>query len=250
MKLPELKGNYRLLRRINSGGMGEIFLTEDTQLLRPVAIKILKKAQKSSEKTPKSIDSATSEARMLAQLNHPAIVQVFDLIDCDEDTGLVMEYVEGENLEDYPIHKLSVEDKLFILKQIAQGIAAAHKQGIVHCDIKPANIIIGEKNHIKIADFGIAQLHSTKQTIFNKTTQYGSSAYMSPQRLQGDTPNEQSDWFSFGILAFRLLGGFHPYGLGNQSPEQIIHNIQNSHPESAKHILPALPDSWSRFWIV
>ncbi|MEO0369810.1 MAG: serine/threonine-protein kinase, partial [Pseudomonadota bacterium] len=142
-KLPKLYGHYRLISLINSGGMGDIFLAKDTQLQRSVAIKLLRSNNPHNPSIRPALENSIEEGRILAKLSHPNIVQVFDVVDSEDDAGFVMEYIDGQNLADLPKHKLSFDDKLAMLTQIAEGLAAAHKQDIIHCDIKPANIIIG-----------------------------------------------------------------------------------------------------------
>lgn len=240
-KLPKLYGHYRLISLINSGGMGDIFLAKDTQLQRSVAIKLLRPNNPDNHSTRSSLENSIEEGRILAKLSHPNIVQVFDVVDSEDNAGFVMEYIDGQNLQDLPKHKLTFDDKLAMLTQIADGLAAAHKQDIIHCDIKPANIIIGENNQVKIADFGIARLQSKMQSPSDKAPQYGSPAYMAPELWHDNQPNKLSDWFSFGVLAFELLAGFHPYSSNPASHQQIGENIQHKSPEPAQNIRPILP---------
>jgi serine/threonine-protein kinase len=226
---------------INSGGMGDVFLAEDTQLKRSVAVKLLRDVNANNEHKHTTIERAIEEGRMLAKLSHPNIVQVFDMVRCENHTGIVMEYIKGPNLAELLKHDLSFDEKLLILKQVADAIAAAHKQDIIHCDIKPANIIVGDKNQVKMTDFGIAHLSSRMQEKADTTNVYGSPVFMAPELWKGSSPSKASDWFSFGILAFELLGGFHPYSFGATSHQQISENIQNKASESARNILPSLP---------
>ena len=231
-------GHYRLDRLIGSGGLGDVFLAEDTQLQRQVAIKLLRTSDSDDAKHSEEI---INEGRTLARLSHPNIVQVFDIVEDDYSAGLVMEYVQGQNLAQLNKHKLTLAKKLDILTQIAHGIDAAHKRQVIHCDIKPSNILLDEENQVRITDFGIAQIRSKLQALTGKSQQYGSLAYLSSDQLKGIPACKQSDWFSFGVLAFELLAGFHPYAHGATSNQQISDNIQNKRPESARNIHPSLP---------
>ncbi|KAF7786093.1 serine/threonine protein kinase, bacterial [Pseudoalteromonas rubra] len=216
--------------------MGEVLLAEDTRLNRLVAIKRLK-----IHGTDEDISVAIAEAQILARLNHTHIVQLYDIITTPSQVCLIMEYVDGNTLLFHQkTHILNLEQKLSLLIQIANGIAAAHQCGVIHCDLKPSNILLDANQQVKITDFGIARLSQTHDD--EHTTKvhqsHGSILAASAEQLRGDTLTPQSDLFSFGVLAYELISGRHPFG-----KTKIRGRILNGEHDDAKEILPALPES-------
>lgn len=192
---------YFIKSVIGQGGMGTVYLAEDQRLKRSVVIKRINTKY-----------ASLSEARLLAKVNHPNIVQIYDVVIDEEATFLVMEYVKGTTL--YKLQKssqLSLNDKLQFLVQICEGIAIAHQKGIVHCDIKSSNILINEHNQAKVADFGIAK-HTHKSHINKSKNSFLSLGSASPEQLLLQEVDHRSDLFSFGILAYQLIYEQHPFG--------------------------------------
>jgi len=225
LDLTHLK-NYKIIELLAQGGMGKVYLAEDTRLNRTVAIKKLKIHH--SENTT---DIALKEAQILAQLNHPNIVQIFDIIQESNQMLLVMEYINGKTLqqiikEDLP----SLSQKLNWLYQILKGLIVAHEKGIVHCDLKPSNIIIGKNNEAKITDFGIAHLEIEEDSY---NTSYASQFFMSPEQSNGDKIDFKSDLFSFGVLAYILISGEHPF---QSKTKPFLQEI------SAFDLIPRIPE--------
>lgn len=186
---------------IGQGGMGTVYLAEDKRLKRSVVVKRINTQR-----------ASLSEARLLAKVNHPNIVQIYDVVIDEEATYLVMEYVKGTTL--YELQKsaqLSLNDKLQFLTQICEGMVIAHQKGIVHCDIKSSNILIDEHNQAKIADFGIAK-HAHKSHNNNNKDYFLSLGTASPEQLLLQEVDHRSDLFSFGILAYQLIYEQHPFG--------------------------------------
>src|SRR5215203_2873785 len=148
-------GPYRVLKRLGAGGMGEVFLAYDERLDRQVAIKRIRSDASAS---PDRRERFRREARVAAQLNHPALVQIYDVLAEGDVNYIVMEYVEGTNLrqllEEEP---LTVDEAVVVARDIAAGLAEAHRQGIVHRDLKSENILVTPSGHAKISDFGIAK---------------------------------------------------------------------------------------------
>jgi eukaryotic-like serine/threonine-protein kinase len=196
--------------RLGSGAMGEVFLAEDSLLRRQVAIKVIR--------LENSRDAAfrhrlQKEAERASQLNDSHIAAIHDLIEQDGRLFLVMEYVEGETLRARLREPLAGPEFFSIAEQCLAGVGAAHQHGIVHCDLKPENLMITPEGRVKILDFGFAQ--PTQKEGSNETlscaTFGGTPGYMAPEVLLGGSPDELSDIFSLGILLYEALAGHHPF---------------------------------------
>src|SRR6478672_2444351 len=196
--------------KLGSGAMGEVFLAEDRLLKRRVALKMIR--------LDRSQDAAfhhrmRKEAERASQLNDPHIAAVHDLIEQDGRLFLVMEYVEGQTLREKLRGPLSTAEFFSIAEQCLAGVAAAHQHGIVHCDLKPENLMVTPEGTIKILDFGFAQ--ATPQAGATETlscaTLGGTPGYSAPEVLLGGTPDERSDIFSLGIVLYDPLARHHPF---------------------------------------
>ncbi|BBN80181.1 hypothetical protein PA25_01660 [Pseudoalteromonas sp. A25] len=195
--------------------MSTVFLATDAKLGRKVALKVLNNGKTHSQ-------TLMEEARLLARLNHPNIVQVYNVQEIDDCLVLEMEYVQGTTLANHVKEAhLSLEQKLSILIDIAQGLTAAHQQDILHLDLKAANVLINKQGQAKIADFGISQLKGEQE--LSALSSFGSLVSMSPEQLREEPLDQRSDLFSFGLLAYQLLTGNHPYrGQAKSNNEQAI----------------------------
>ncbi len=213
--------------------MSKVYLATDKKLGRRVAVKML------SLSSPQNQQDALHEARLLARFNHPHIVQIYDVLESDGQVCLEMEYVQGATLQHYTkTHILSIEQKIELLSHIADGLAAAHQQNILHLDLKPGNILVNDQGVAKIADFGISQLEDTSSSAANCS--YGSLTAMSPEQLRSEPLDTRSDLFSFGLIAYQLLAGTHPYSgqAEDQSDKSIAEQIKYQPLQaSAKRIL-------------
>lgn len=230
---------YKLIELINQGGMGCIYLAEDTRLKRHVAIKLFKTEQADSlNQENKTL--TLQEAQLLARLNHPNIVQIHDVLLFDEFVCIVMEYLKGKTLQQFQQqHVITLTQKLTILADICAGLLHAHNQGVLHCDLKASNVLI-DQQHTKITDFGISQLTIDKpEKRATGQSSYGSLTVMSPEQLKNEPLTVKSDLFSFGLLAFELIVGHHPFGKG--SPQSIANSIVEHHAEDALQLIPKLP---------
>jgi len=208
-----LGGRYKLLERIGSGGMAEVFKADDVLLDRTVAVKILHPAYKNDVEF---IEKFHREAKAAACMSHPNIVNIFDV---GEDAGehyIVMEYVPGDNLKNKIQQEAPMDIALSVLiaKDIAQGLAHAHYNNIVHCDIKPHNILMTEDNHAKIADFGIARA-VTESTMTYSGSVVGSVRYFSPEQAKGTGITPKSDVYSVGVVLYEMLTGRLPFNADN-----------------------------------
>lgn len=222
--------HYEVKSILGKGGMGVVYLAHDQRLDRKVAIKCIRK----NRANDLWFAAVQEEAKLLAQINHNNIVQIYDLIEWEGGPALVMEYVQGKTLLDWlcsdELQNISLETRLDWLRQIAQGLASAHKKGIIHRDLKPENIMVSQDGQIKIMDFGIARHQAQPQHANIHDSQalpgeyIGSPASLSPEQAMGDDLTTASDIFSFGILAYSLLCGHHPFG-NSEDPDGILHGI-------------------------
>jgi serine/threonine protein kinase/Tfp pilus assembly protein PilF len=216
-------GHYTILSSIGRGGMGLVYLARDSRLDRQVAIKCLR----TELIEPHYRERFKREALLLAKLNHPNIVQIYDYLETNEQLALVMEYVDGQNLQQHlREHIASNAQRMQWLAQIAQGLAVAHDTGIIHRDLKAENILINKHKLAKITDLGIAKSQDFSGTLTDHVT--GSYGSMSPEQAMGEELDYRSDLFSFGILAYQLLCGAHPFG-ETENKLQLMQRII-SHP--------------------
>lgn len=226
---------YEILERIGTGGMSDVYKSKDHKLNRHVAVKVLK--QEFSENT-NFVSKFRMEAQAAASLMHPNIVNVYDV---GEENGIfyiVMELVEGITLKKYIEKKarLSFKEAVSIAIQACMGIEAAHKNHIIHRDIKPQNIIISKDGKVKVTDFGIAKA-ATSNTITSNVM--GSVHYTSPEQARGGYSDEKSDIYSMGITLFEMLTGRVPFN-GETTVAIAIKHIQEEMP-SPREFVPEIP---------
>ncbi len=228
---------YEILEKIGTGGMSDVYKAKCHKLNRLVAIKVLK--QEFSENA-NFVSKFRSEAQAAAGLSHPNIVNIYDV---GEENGIyyiVMELIEGITLKKYIEKKarLSFKEAVSIAIQVSMGIEAAHKNHIIHRDIKPQNIIISKDGKVKVTDFGIAKA-ATSNTITSNVM--GSVHYTSPEQARGGYSDEKSDIYSMGITLFEMLTGRVPFN-GDTTVAIAIKHIQEEMP-SPKEFVPEIPDS-------
>ncbi|RMF79113.1 MAG: hypothetical protein D6739_11255 [Nitrospirae bacterium] len=222
--------------------MGVVYLAFDPKIDRQVAIKTIQ-----VEAMGHALDAASLrrrfilEARTAGRLSHANIATVYDVGEEGDTTFIAMEYVEGRTLESYlaenPVPRF--EETLEILEQIAAGLDAAHAQGVVHRDVKPANILIRADGQVKITDFGIARFAATDLT--QTGTALGTPSYMSPEQLAGEELDGRTDLYALGVIAFRMLTGEKPYQADEVAT--LIVKIMQGKPADPIHINPLLPQA-------
>lgn len=228
-------GHYEILHAIGKGGMGIVYLALDARLNRHVAIKCLH----TELCEPSDRERFKREALLLAKLNHPYIVHLYDVVESPEQLALVMEYVDSSNLQAHlREHIIPYSQRMKWLIQIAQGLAVAHDADIIHRDLKTENILINSRLEAKISDLGIAKYQESGATITDHAA--GSYCAMSPEQAKGETLDCRSDLFSFGILMYQLLCGCHPFGSTNNKL-QLIQRIISQPPISPNINNPNLP---------
>ena len=198
--------HYKILEKLGEGGMGVVYLAEDVNLERKVAIKFLPKqiAGNSEERERFKI-----EAKAAAALNHPNIATVYNIEQTDSELFIVMEYIKGVELSDkIKSGVIPSDETIKIAIQIADGLNAAHKEDIIHRDIKSSNIMITDNGKVKIMDFGLAKIKGGTQVTKIGTT-VGTLAYMSPEQARGEELDLRTDLWSFGVVLYELLTAGH-----------------------------------------
>ncbi|MGA9393443.1 MAG: serine/threonine-protein kinase [Candidatus Sulfotelmatobacter sp.] len=245
--------HYKILKKIGQGGMGEVYLAEDTRLQRKVAVKILPAAATSS---PESLARFEREAKTAAALNHPNVVTIFDVGSETRPDGspiyyIVEEYLEGQTLQELLWRgRLPRQKALSMAIEIGEGLAAINAAGIVHRDLKPGNIFITSASHLKILDFGLAKLIQPARTepvgensptlTFSLTGMVagqviGTPGYMAPEQFGDSEVDQRADIFAFGVVLYEIFSGHHPFQ-GKKS--QSIHSQGNSTPKSTPKNTP------------
>jgi len=230
-------GNYRILKELGKGGMGVVYKANQISLGRMVAMKVLPQHLTTN---PSFIKRFKNEARAIAKLNHPNIVQIFDVGQDDGTHYYTMEFIEGPPLDEiiYRDGTLPLDRAINIILQMAGALQYAHGQGIVHRDIKPSNIMIDKTGRIKVTDFGLAlQQKTTRLTIDGGIV--GTPEYMSPEQAVGQTATAQSDIYSLGIVFYELLTGKVPFEA--DSPLMLLNKIRDSEPQWPCSINPDIP---------
>jgi len=217
--------HYKIIEQIGAGGMGVVYKAEDTRLGRTVALKFF---PESLERPPSYRARLEREARAASRLDHPNVATVYSFEEADGECFICMAHVEGESLREHLSRgRIPVEEALRIAIQVADGLAAAHKQGIIHLDIKPANILINRDGVVKIVDFGLARALSPEAES-HLGVSYASTPYMSPEQAWGDPVDERSDVYSLGVVIYEMLSGTPPFTSDHQ--QELLHSILNESP--------------------
>jgi WD40 repeat protein/serine/threonine protein kinase len=238
-------GHYEIVARIGQGGMGDVYKGYERALDRFVAIKVLPAELARSDDFVRRF---RAEATAAAKLIHPNIIQIYYI---GEESGhhfFAMQYVEGESLADLLSRKekLSVDETLAIVEQALSGLAAAHKQGLVHRDVKPGNILLDrEHRRALLADFGLVKLLEASATGHTATgVIMGTVDYISPEQGRGQTVDGRSDLYSFGVLLYRMLSGRLPFEADN--PTALIFQHVYEQPPALSQIVPEIPAPLTR----
>ena len=228
-ELPQQIGRYRIDRLLGSGSMGNVYLAHDADLDRPVAVKTLRDLALDAEMRDVFLSRFQNEARAAARLQHPNIVQIFDVGD-DPKVGpyLVFEYVRGHTLKQ-EIKKegpLSRDHVLDVAQHVGDALATAHLAGVIHRDLKPENLLITDNGQVKLADFGIARIPNADLT---KEGQFlGTPCYAAPETLHSGEYSEQSDLFSFGAVIYEAASGERAFP-GTEAIA-VAHQVMNRDP--------------------
>jgi serine/threonine-protein kinase len=208
MAAATIDSRYRLERPLGHGGMASVYLARDTELDRPVALKLLAENLGADESLNRRF---VREARLAARLSHPNVVSVFDAGDDGGRPYIVMEYVDGENLAELLARRgrIPPDEARGLALQAAQGLAHAHEAGLVHRDVKPQNLILRRDGTLKVADFGIARA-AEATALTQAGTVLGTAAYLSPEQALGEEVTPATDVYSLGAVLYELLAGRPP----------------------------------------
>ncbi|OGD12740.1 MAG: hypothetical protein A2W20_05575 [Candidatus Aminicenantes bacterium RBG_16_66_30] len=228
-------GKYRIVEEVGAGGMGVVYKAEDLKLKRAVALKFL---------PPHLVDSPelkgrfVVEAQAAAALSHPNICTIYEVGESEEHPYIAMEYVQGETLRDR-VGKGPLEpgEAVGLVDQVAAGLGEAHAKGIVHRDVKSANIMVTAKGRAKVMDFGLAKLRGGSSLTKSQTT-LGTVAYMSPEQARGDSLDQRTDIWSLGVVLYELLAGKLPFR--GDHDQTVIYSILHREPEPLTKLRPGL----------
>lgn len=230
-------GRYSIGAILGSGGMGQVYSAQDTELDRMVAVKFLSQELASSHL---AVERLVREAKAASALNHPHIVTVYEVIRAGEDVALAMELVDGVALRTFCDRPQEVSRVVQWGGQIAQALAAAHRRGIVHRDIKPENVMVRQDGIVKVLDFGLArQAAASGGSTDSSSLLAGTLQYMSPEQCRGEGATNASDIFSLGIVLYELAAGIHPFRA--ESAIDTAHAILHSEPRRPPSGNPAIP---------
>lgn len=228
--------HYKILEKLGEGGMGIVYKAEDTKLKRMVALKFLPRDLTKEQGAKKRF---LTEAQAAATLNHCNIVTVHEIDEHEEMVYIAMEFVQGENLKEKAgSGPLEIDEVLRLAMQMAGGLREAHERGVIHRDIKSANIMVNEKGQVKIFDFGLAKLKG--QTMLTKAgTMLGTAAYMSPEQTQGAVVDQRSDIWSLGVVLYEMVTGEIPFK--GEYVQAVIYSILNEEPEPVSSLRADVP---------
>jgi serine/threonine protein kinase len=229
-----LADRYRVIRRLGSGGAATVFLCEDQRLGRKVAVKRM------HAHSPEDIQARLRrEARLGASLSHPNLVSVFDTETYEEGVFIVMEYVEGQTLaEALTRGPLETARTIAVLRGVASALDHVHAQGIVHRDVKPANVLLGADGSVKLADLGVGL--ATDNTRITQSGQVlGTPAYMSPEQIDGATPTPATDIYALGAVAYEMLAG--EKARKGSTPLEVAHHVTTEPPPDLRRAWPGAP---------
>src|SRR6058998_347443 len=229
-------GRYRILRKLGTGGMANVYLAEDEVLGRRVAIKILNDRHAGDDQF---VERFRREAKNAASLSHPNIVSIYDRGEAEGTYYIAMEYLDGRSLKELivargpaPIH-LAVD----YARQILAAIRFAHRHGIVHRDIKPHNVLVDGEGRLKVTDFGIARAGVSQMTEAGSII--GTAQYLSPEQARGAPVDQRSDLYSMGIVLYEMLTGQVPFT--GESPVEIAMKHLSDPPRPPSLLRPDIP---------
>jgi len=218
--------HYKILAKLGEGGMGVVYKAEDARLKRTVALKFLSAIAFGGEEKSRFL----REAQAAAALNHPNICTIYAIDEVDGQMFIAMEFIEGQSLlEKIKVGPLKIEEAIKFAMQIADGLQAAHEKGITHRDIKSANVMITEKNQVKIMDFGLAKLARGGTMLTKEGMTLGTAAYMSPEQARGEVVDHRTDIWSLGVVLYEMISGRLPFR--GEYEQAMMYSILNEAAE-------------------
>jgi serine/threonine protein kinase/lipoprotein NlpI len=233
-----IAGRYQILEELGRGGMGVVYKAEDTKLKRIVALKFL---PPELTHIPEIKERFAREAQAAAALDHPNICTVYEFDQAEKTSFISMAYIEGQSLrKKVESGPLQLEQTLKIATQVSEGLRAAHKKGVVHRDIKSANIMVTEANQAKIMDFGLARMSGTT-LLTQEGAAMGTIAYMSPEQARGKDVDLRTDIWSFGVVLYEMLTGQLPFK--GEHEQAVVYSILKEKPEPIDEINTDIPVS-------
>ncbi len=235
-----LNNRYQLLERLGTGGLAEVFRARDVMLDRYVAIKVLRKDYTENEAFQ---DRFRQEARAAANLSHPNIVTVHDFGLAEGQLYIVMEHIPGTDLKTL-IRKrgrFNVEEAIPLIVQACAGLGYAHRAGLVHCDVKPHNMLVTPDQRLKVADFGIARALATIEPGERSDVVWGSPQYFAPEQASGEAPSPSSDVYSLGVVMYEMLSGTPPFTASTADELARLHI--EAEPIPIREYVPDIPSA-------
>src|SRR3954468_11041520 len=232
----EFDGRYTIERKLGSGGMADVYLAEDRELGRPVALKLLNERHANDDQF---VERFRREAQSAAGLNHPNIVSIFDRGQAEGTYYIAMEYLDGRTLKELLVRNgpTPVPIAIDYARQILGALAFAHRNGIVHRDIKPHNIIVGRDGRLKVTDFGIARSGASQMTEAGSIV--GTAQYLSPEQARGAPVDPRSDIYSLGVVLYEMLTGKVPFS--GDTPVEIAMKHLSQIPEPPSKLREGIP---------
>ena len=228
--------HFRILEKLGEGGMGVVYKAEDTSLQRSVALKFISSRMLGSDR---AVARFIREAQAAAACEHPNVCTIYEVGDSDEGAFIAMAYVEGESLRNrLASGPLAIDEAIDTAIQVARGLGAAHKRGVVHRDIKPGNIMITPDGIVKVMDFGLARPREAMD-LTQAGSVVGTIAYMSPEQTRGRDVDERSDIWALGVVLYEMVTGFRPFRGG--SDQAVVYSVLNDAPDCATDFATEVP---------
>ena len=232
---------YKIVRHLARGGMAEVYVAHDQLLDRPVALKVLFPEFAANHSF---VERFRREARAAANLNHPNIVAVYDWGEEGQTYFIVMEYIEGSTIRELILkhRRLSPKQAAAVGAEIASALAFAHKNGVIHRDVKPGNVIISDAGHVKVMDFGIARAGDPQDNLTQTGAVMGTATYFSPEQAQGKPLDGRSDLYSLGVVLYEVVAGTPPFT--GENPVSIAYQHVREEPTPLRERDERIPEAF------